>query len=234
MILVVIASIATVAMGILFLMVGLGTVLIGNTDPLFAQIQKFVLTNNIDRAFKLCNAEKIPAAKAAKALLIRSNRVHQLELAYHEAMIEHLPVEKSPWIKRLWSILSALCVIGFIAAAAGTVESVPGYLTYILTALFVLIALTNVISGKAALDMSKARKNLLRLRNVLYSRANYVPPAYTPVAESSLTPAELADWREAMEAFENDITRRKENGEKLDVNDEYRKAAGPDGVLPPL
>ena len=64
-----------------------------NGTAFFAQIQKLIMANNIDRAIKLCNAEpNKPLSKVIKAGLQRANRNEaEIQSAVDETLLEEFP-----------------------------------------------------------------------------------------------------------------------------------------------
>ena len=93
-----------------------------NAPPFMEQVTKLVLTNNVDRAVKLCGAApNAPLAKVIRAGLTRANR-GELEVAkaVEEAIVENIPgiQTRIPW---LWSIANIATLIGLIGTISGLI-----------------------------------------------------------------------------------------------------------------
>lgn len=89
-----------------------------NGGQFFAQIQKLVMANNIDRAIKLCNAaDKAALARVVKAGLTRANKSEaDISAAVEEAMLE-----VTPQINKRVSVISALANIATLLGLLGTI-----------------------------------------------------------------------------------------------------------------
>ncbi|HAU65718.1 TPA: hypothetical protein DCW61_00035 [Candidatus Uhrbacteria bacterium] len=88
------------------------------------------------------------------------------------------------------------------------------------------------------LILNSFKKNLaeimtysLRLKNLLFNKAGYVPPQYRPVP---MTETEIAQWRERMEQFNESIASARTAGETRPAHELYDEKADGDGVLPEL
>lgn len=93
-----------------------------DAGPFMEQITKLVLTGNVDRAVKLCNAApKAPLAKVVRAGLTRANR-GELEVAraVKEAIAEQTPAitARIPW---LWSLANLVTLVGLVGAISGLI-----------------------------------------------------------------------------------------------------------------
>lgn len=89
-----------------------------NASAFMAQIQKLVMTNNIDRAIKLCNAAPSAAlARVVKAGLTRANKGEiQIQNAIEEATLEVLPN-----IQKRTGALQAVANIATLMGLLGTI-----------------------------------------------------------------------------------------------------------------
>lgn len=89
-----------------------------NASAFMAQIQKLVMTNNIDRAIKLCNAAPSAAlARVVKAGLTRANKGEiQIQNAIEEATLEVLPS-----IQKRTGALQAVANIATLMGLLGTI-----------------------------------------------------------------------------------------------------------------
>jgi biopolymer transport protein ExbB/TolQ len=89
-----------------------------NAPAFMAQIQKLVMTNNIDRAIKLCNAAPSAAlARVVKAGLTRANKGEiQIQNAIEEATLEVLP-----GIQKRTGALQAVANIATLLGLLGTI-----------------------------------------------------------------------------------------------------------------
>lgn len=89
-----------------------------NAPAFMAQIQKLVMTNNIDRAIKLCNAAPSAAlARVVKAGLTRANKGEiQIQNAIEEATLDVLPN-----IQKRTGALQAVANIATLLGLLGTI-----------------------------------------------------------------------------------------------------------------
>lgn len=90
-----------------------------NGASFFAQIQKFILANNVDRAIKLCHAEPNAAlARALKAALARANRSEsEIQSAAEETVLEVFPL-----LARRTGYLSMLANVATLLGLLGTIQ----------------------------------------------------------------------------------------------------------------
>lgn len=89
-----------------------------NGGKFFAQIQKLVMANNIDRAIKVCNsADPAALARVVKAGLTRANKSE----ADISAVIEEAMLEVTPQINRRISIIAAVANIATLMGLLGTI-----------------------------------------------------------------------------------------------------------------
>jgi len=95
-----------------------------NSQALMAQIQKLILSNNIDRAIKLCNAApKAPLARVLKAGLTRANRgQREIARALEEAVLEVTP-QIAKRIPSLWSLANIATLVGLIGTITGLIRT---------------------------------------------------------------------------------------------------------------
>jgi biopolymer transport protein ExbB len=93
-----------------------------NAAPFMEQITKLVLTNNIDRAIKLCGAApNASLARVVRAGLSRANR-GELEVA---KAVEEAIIEEGPKIQRrvasLWSLANIAVLTGLVGTIFGLI-----------------------------------------------------------------------------------------------------------------
>ena len=95
-----------------------------NAPPFMEQITKLVMTNNIDRAVKLCGA----APQAALSRVVRSGltRANRGELEVAKAVEESL-LEVSPTLSKriasLWSLANIATLLGLIGTITGLIHT---------------------------------------------------------------------------------------------------------------
>ena len=98
-----------------------------NAPPFMEQITKLVLTNNVDRAVKLCSAApSAPLARVIRAGLTRANRGEmEVAKAVEEAVLETIPPVQTriPWLWSLANIATLVGLIGTIIGLIGTFQS---------------------------------------------------------------------------------------------------------------
>jgi biopolymer transport protein ExbB/TolQ len=95
-----------------------------NAPPFMEQITKLVMTNNIDRAVKLCGAAPNAAlARVVRAGLTRANR-GELEVAkaVEESILEVSP-SLSKRIASLWSLANIATLLGLIGTITGLIHT---------------------------------------------------------------------------------------------------------------
>ncbi len=164
-----------------------------NGGPFMEQVQKLVLSGNVDRAVKLCGA----APRAALSRVIRAGltRAHRGEQEVSRAL-EEAVLEVSPLVTRriaaLWSLANVatlLGLIGTITGLIGTFKSLgaasPELKQQLLskgiaeamnnTAFGLTIAVTCIIAhllltSKAKAMVEEVEYNALRLENLLSRR----------------------------------------------------------------
>jgi biopolymer transport protein ExbB len=93
-----------------------------NAGPFMEQIQKLVLSNNVDRAVKLCGAAPNAAlSRVVRAGLTRANRGEQeVSRSIEEAVLEVIP-SISKRISALWSLANVATLIGLIGTITGLI-----------------------------------------------------------------------------------------------------------------
>jgi biopolymer transport protein ExbB/TolQ len=90
-----------------------------NGTAFFAQIQKLIMANNIDRAIKLCNAEPNAALpRVLKAGLTRANRgENEIQNAVDEAVLEVFPQ-----LNKRTAYLAMLANVATLTGLLGTIQ----------------------------------------------------------------------------------------------------------------
>src|SRR5512144_2031363 len=93
-----------------------------NAGPFMEQIQKLVLSGNVDRAVKLCGAAPNAAlARVVRAGLTRANRGEaEVARALEEAVLEVTPAV-SKRIPSLWSLANIATLLGLIGTITGLI-----------------------------------------------------------------------------------------------------------------
>ena len=88
-------------------------------NAFMAQIQKLVMSNNIDRAIKLCNAA--PSAALPKILKAGLTRANKGETEIQNA-IEEVTLEVMPQVQKRTNTLAALANIATLLGLTGTIQ----------------------------------------------------------------------------------------------------------------
>lgn len=202
--------------------------------PFFAQIQKLVMANNIDRAIKLCNAANCDASNYAKEQLTLSNKSAALRELRFAVLWRNLqdstyPTKVPSWHHILGFINGVLTLVAiyFLVEAGPQVD----YTTSVI--LFTALIATRGILAVQTLGMKGYYKelstHLLDLRNYLHERSRYVPVHLVPRSYEELSEEQLTAWRDTLKAMSLDA-------ERLDVDvDEHieeRAKDGADGLDP--
>jgi biopolymer transport protein ExbB len=93
-----------------------------NAGPFMEQVQKLVLSGNVDRAVKLCGAApKAALSRVVRAGLTRANRGdHEVARALEEAVLEVTPAI-SKRISALWSLANIATLVGLIGTIVGLI-----------------------------------------------------------------------------------------------------------------
>ncbi len=99
-----------------------------NGTAFFAQIQKLIMANNIDRAIKLCNAEPNAALpRVLKAGLTRANRGDiEIQNAVDESLLEVFPqlTRRTPYLTTLANVATLTGLLGTIQGLILAFEAV--------------------------------------------------------------------------------------------------------------
>jgi len=164
-----------------------------NAGPFMEQIQKLVLSGNVDRAVKLCGAAPSAAlSRVVRAGLTRANRGEQeVSRALEEAVLEVTPAI-SKRISSLWSLANVATLVGLIGTITGLIGTFkalsaasPEQKAVLLskgiaeamnnTAFGLTIAVTCIVahlllSSKAKAMIEAVEYNALRLENMLSRR----------------------------------------------------------------
>jgi biopolymer transport protein ExbB len=165
-----------------------------NAGPFMDQIQKLVISGNVDKAVKLCGAAPNAAlSKVVRAGLTRSSRGEQeVARALEEAVLEVTPAI-SKRIGSLWSLANIATLVGLVGTIWGLIQTFaslgaasPEMKQVMLsngiseamnnTALGLSIAVVCIIFHLALSSKSKAmveevEYNALKLENLLARRA---------------------------------------------------------------
>ena len=93
-----------------------------NAGPFMEQVQKLVLSGNVDRAVKLCGAApKAALSRVIRAGLTRANRGEQeVSRALEEAVLEVSPLITRR-IAALWSLANVATLLGLIGTITGLI-----------------------------------------------------------------------------------------------------------------
>jgi biopolymer transport protein ExbB/TolQ len=99
-----------------------------NGTAFFAQIQKLIMANNIDRAIKLCNAEPNAALpRVLKAGLTRANRGDiEIQNSVDESLLEVFPqlTRRTPYLVTLGNVATLTGLLGTIQGLILAFEAV--------------------------------------------------------------------------------------------------------------
>ena len=168
-----------------------------NAAPFMEQIQKLVLSGNVDRAVKLCGAAPDAAlSRVVRAGLTRANKGEQeIARALEEAVLEVTP-SISRRISALWSLANVATLVGLIGTITGLIGTFrslsaasPEMKQVMLsrgiaeamnnTAFGLTIAVTCIVAhllltSKAKAMIEEVEYNALRLENMLNRRADAV------------------------------------------------------------
>ncbi|HET6413702.1 MAG TPA: MotA/TolQ/ExbB proton channel family protein [Anaeromyxobacter sp.] len=166
-----------------------------NAAPFMEQIQKLVLSGNVDRAIKLCGAAPDAAlSRVVRAGLTRANKGEQeISRALEEAVLEVTP-SISRRISALWSLANVATLVGLIGTITGLIGTFrslsaasPEMKQVMLsrgiaeamnnTAFGLTIAVTCIVAhllltSKAKAMIEEVEYNALRLENMLNRRAD--------------------------------------------------------------
>jgi len=164
-----------------------------NAGPFMEQIQKLVLSGNVDRAVKLCGAApNASLSRVVRAGLTRANRGDQeVARALEEAVLEVTP-SITKRIQALWSLANVATLVGLIGTIIGLIgtfkslEAASPEMKQVMlsrgiseamnnTAFGLSIAVTCIVahlmlSSKAKSMIEDIEYNALRLENLLSRR----------------------------------------------------------------
>jgi biopolymer transport protein ExbB/TolQ len=170
-----------------------------NAGPFMEQVQKLVLSNNFDRAVKLCGAAPEAAlSRVIRAGLARASRGEQeVARALEEAVLEVTPLI-SRRIASLWSFANVATLVGLIGTIVGLIGTFkslgaasPEMKQLMLskgiaeamnnTAFGLTIAVTCIVAhllltSKAKQMVEEVEFNALRLENMLARRGSEATP----------------------------------------------------------
>ncbi len=165
-----------------------------NASAFMAQIQKLILSNNVDRAIKMCNAAPNAAlARVIRSGLTRSNRgPREVGRALEETVLE-VQGQIGKRIPALWSLANVATLIGLTGTITGLIRTFrslgaasPEMKQLMLskgiaeamnnTAFALMIAVTCIIAhmilhNKAKGMIEEVEYHALRLENMLFERA---------------------------------------------------------------
>ena len=171
-----------------------------NAGPFMEQVQKLVLSGNVDRAVKLCGAAPNAAlAKVVRAGLTRANKGEQeVARALEEAVLEATPTI-SRRVPALWSLANIATLIGLVGTITGLIGTFKSLgaaspemkqlmlskgiseamnnTAFGLTIAVVCIVAHLMLSSKAKTMIEEIEYNALRLENLLARRGAGDPSA---------------------------------------------------------
>jgi biopolymer transport protein ExbB len=164
-----------------------------NAGPFMEQVQKLVLSGNVDRAVKLCGAApNASLSRVVRAGLTRANRGEQeVARALEESVLEVTP-SITKRIQALWSLANVATLVGLIGTIIGLIgtfkslEAASPEMKQVMlsrgiseamnnTAFGLSIAVTCIVahlmlSSKAKSMIEDIEYNALRLENLLSRR----------------------------------------------------------------
>ncbi|MBI4142720.1 hypothetical protein HY480_02490 [Candidatus Uhrbacteria bacterium] len=205
-----------------------------NTPIFMAQIEKLVYMNNIDRAIKLCNAERSAlTSRALRELLVRANRTEELDLVYEEQGVmldaHEQRIRRGTRTERILEII-LLVLFAFISVVGTRDESAIAFLWVSFAGVAMIAGWgIRVLNVRHALA---ARGAALKLRNLLYQRAGYTPPQHRPPRK--MNPEEVAAWRAEHTRFGTGIATLREQGDQRPAHEIHAERVDDRGVLKPL
>jgi len=165
-----------------------------NAGPFMEQIQKLVISGNVDRAVKLCGAAPDAAlSRVVRAGLTRAGKGEQeVSRALEEAVLEVTP-SISRRISALWSLANVATLVGLIGTITGLIGTFRSLgaaspemkqlmlskgiaeamnnTAFGLTIAVVCIVAHLLLSAKAKAMIEEVEYNALRLENLLNRRA---------------------------------------------------------------
>jgi biopolymer transport protein ExbB len=164
-----------------------------NAAPFMEQVQKLVLSGNVDRAVKLCGAAPNAAlSRVIRAGLTRANRGEQeVARSLEEAVLEVTPLV-SKRIQPLWSLANIATLVGLIGTITGLIGTFKSLgaatpdmkqvmlskgiseamnnTAFGLTIAVVCIVAHLMLTSKAKAMIEEIEYNALRLENLLSRR----------------------------------------------------------------
>jgi biopolymer transport protein ExbB len=165
-----------------------------NAGPFMEQVQKLILSGNVDRAVKLCGAAPNAAlARVVRAGLTRANRGDQeVARALEESVLEVTP-SISKRIAALWSLANIATLVGLIGTITGLIgtfrslgaaspemkqlmlskgiSEAMNNTAFGLTIAVVCIVAHLMLTSKAKTMIEEIEYNALRLENLLSRRS---------------------------------------------------------------
>jgi biopolymer transport protein ExbB/TolQ len=94
-----------------------------NSNEFFAQIKKLVVSGNIDRAIKLCDASDYPILQLVKSGLTHANKGEaEIDAAISEKTAELKPKVEAR-IAALWSLANIATLIGLVGTVFGLIAA---------------------------------------------------------------------------------------------------------------
>jgi biopolymer transport protein ExbB/TolQ len=165
-----------------------------NAPPFMSQIQKLILSGNVDRAVKLCDAaQEASLSRVVRAGLTRASRGDQeVARALEEAVLEVTPAI-SKRIAPLWSLANIATLVGLVGTITGLIGTFKSLgaaspemkqlmlskgiseamnnTAFGLTIAVVCIVAHLMLSSKAKSMIEEIEYNALRLENWLSRRA---------------------------------------------------------------
>jgi biopolymer transport protein ExbB/TolQ len=165
-----------------------------NAAPFMEQVQKLVLSGNVDRAVKLCGAAPTASlAKVIRAGLTRASKGEQeVARALEEAVLEATPAI-SKRIAPLWSLANIATLVGLVGTIVGLIGTFKALgaaspemkqlmltkgiseamnnTAFGLTIAVVCIVAHLMLSSKAKSMIEEIEYNALRLENLLARQA---------------------------------------------------------------
>ena len=176
-----------------------------NAHHFMAQIQKLILTNNIDRAIKLCNAAQQAALpRVIKAGLTRANKNEdEIGDAIEEATLEVLPeinrgTSMLPNIANLATLLGLLgTIVGLIDAFTAVAAAPPDMKSQLLTQALAIglnttafglivaipcLAVFLLLNSTTKKITDEIDRYSVKLQNLLVARGRGAAPGAQPVA----------------------------------------------------
>jgi hypothetical protein len=144
-----------------------------NLDKFYAEIQKLVRANNIDRAIKICNgmSELCLLPKHCKKLLVRANRPpEEIDGAKDEAIfsLDEITIEKDQkaWYITALANITTLAFLLYLAASG----SFGGWHILLVTTGYLMAGNLVVVSCRLPRHARQVKTKIVELRNLLVTR----------------------------------------------------------------